>query len=63
MKKIIILDNSTLEVHIYMYDENVWESPEDFINDKYSNDGITFKDSQCSWMLTQDEGELSITIH
>ena len=30
MKKLIILDFSTSEVHVYPYDENVWECAEDF---------------------------------
>ena len=33
-KKIIILDFSTAEVHVFPYDENVWDDGEDFIEDE-----------------------------
>lgn len=64
LKKIIIIDHSTQEVHIYNYDENIWENDEAFVVAHFSNEGSTFKLSECSWMILNTElNELSITIH
>lgn len=63
MKKIIILNNASLEVHVFNYDENIWDSPEDFISEQFDSRGMPFKDTECSWMLSEEEGELTIVIH
>lgn len=66
MKKIIILDYSTCEVHVFNYDDKVWESEEDFIISHYSEHGNTFKESQCNWMivdLEKTEDRLPIYLH
>lgn len=66
MKKIIILDYSTCEVHVFDYDDKVWESGEDFIISHYSEHGNTFKESQCNWMIVDletTEGRLPIYLH
>jgi len=63
MRKIIILDQGSGEVHVFNYDNNIWESPECFLSENFSNEGRPFKESECSWMLTNSEQELSITIH
>jgi hypothetical protein len=55
-KKLIVLDFETQKVDVYPYDENVWESPEDFLD---NNDCYVIT-SNCQWMLTDD---LSIKIH
>ena len=56
MKKLIVLDHGESKVHIYNYDENIWESPEDFTDE----DGIYLLDSNCEWMLVD---KLNIKIH
>jgi hypothetical protein len=56
MKKLIVLDHGTREVHIYNYDENIWESPEDFTDE----DGHYLLDSNCEWMVVD---ELNIKVH
>ena len=65
-QKIIILDYSTCEVHVFDYDDQKWESAEDFLNNHYSEHGNTFKESECSWMivgLEVTEGRLPIYLH
>lgn len=54
-KKIIILDFRTQDVFIYNYDENVWESCEDFIESKK----INLNSNDCQWMVVD---ELNIQI-
>lgn len=56
MKKLIVLDFETAEVHVYQYDENVWESPEDFTD----KDGAYVITESCQWMVVAD---LNIQIH
>jgi hypothetical protein len=60
MKKIIILDFSTAEVHVFPYDENVWTDAEDFITDENENGSIALSLSNCQWMIVDD---LNIQIH
>ena len=60
MKKIIILDFSTAEVHVFPYDENVWTDAEDFITDENENGSIALSLSNCQWMITDN---LNIQIH
>ncbi len=65
-EKIIILDFSTGEVHIFDYDSTKWESGEEFIIEHHSQDGITFKEGECEWMivnLSNFEDRLPIYIH
>ena len=47
MQKIIILDESTGEVLIRDYDPNIWEDPEDMV-DEFGNRLIH---SSCSYMI------------
>ena len=54
-KKIIILDHNEQKVMIYDYDENVWESPEDMVDE----DENIILDSNCQWMIVN---ELNIEI-
>lgn len=66
MKKIIILDYSTCEVHVFDYDDKIWEMEEDFLAAHHSEHGNTFKESQCNWMivdLEETEGRLPIYLH
>jgi len=44
-KKIIILDFSTAEVHIFQYDENIWENGEHFLAENGLNE------TNCQWMI------------
>jgi hypothetical protein len=60
MKKIIILDFSTAEVHVFPYDENVWSDGEDFITDENENGNIALSLSNCQFMIVDD---LNIQIH
>lgn len=55
MKKLIILDFETAEVYVYTYDENIWESPEDFTDEE----GIHVINSNCQYMVVD---ELKINI-
>lgn len=55
MKKLVVIDYITSDVSVYPYDENIWDSPEDFTyNDVYV---IT---SNCCWIVVDD---LQIKIH
>jgi len=54
--KIIILDFSTGEVHVYPYDINVWEDAIEFIE----CEEIGLNSNNCQWMTTDN---LSIQIH
>tara|TARA_R110000868_G_scaffold38450_4_gene134537 strand:+ start:2597 stop:2854 length:258 start_codon:yes stop_codon:yes gene_type:complete len=56
MKKLIVLDFTTAEVHIYPYDENIWECPEDFADEN----GNLILNSNCQWMVVD---ELKLQIH
>jgi hypothetical protein len=49
-KKLVVLDHGEKTVTVYPYDENVWESPEDFTDE----DGIYVLDSNCEWMVVDD---------
>jgi hypothetical protein len=60
MKKIIILDFSTAEVHVFPYDDNVWSDGEDFITDENENGSIALSLSNCQFMIVDD---LNIQIH
>jgi hypothetical protein len=55
-KALIVLDFETQKVDVYPYDENIWESPEEFQDE---NDCYIIT-SNCQWMLTDN---LSIKIH
>ena len=65
-QRIVIMDFATSEVHIFSYDPNVWESGEHFLIAHFSEQGNTFKESQCQWMivdLEKTEDRLPIYIH
>ena len=65
-QRIVIMDFATSEVHIFSYDPNVWESGEHFLTEHFSEQGETFKESQCQWMivdLEKTEDRLPIYIH
>jgi hypothetical protein len=64
--KIVILDFSTGEVHIFPYDETIWESEEHFLKEHCSENGQTFKENQCQWMVVDmevTEERLPLYIH
>ena len=54
--KLIVLDFETQKVDVYPYNENVWESPEEFQDE---NDCYVIT-SNCQWMLADT---LTIKIH
>ena len=56
MKKLIVMDHVTQAISVYQYNENIWESPEDFTTEE----GEQPIDSNVSWMLVD---ELTIHIH
>ena len=65
-QRIIIMDFATCEVHVFIYDPNIWESGEAFLTAHFSEQGETFKESQCQWMivdLEKTEDRLPIYIH
>ena len=49
MKKLIVMSHSCETVTVYPYDENVWESPED-----YQIDNVYVIDSNCSWLVVNE---------
>ena len=55
-KKIIILDFRTAEVHIFPYNENVWEDCIEFIE----SEEINLNSNDCQWMVVDN---LKIEIH
>ena len=60
------MDIASCEVHVFIYDPNIWESGEDFLIAHFSEQGETFKESQCQWMvvdLEKTETRLPIYIH
>ena len=60
------MDFATWEVHVFIYDPNVWESGEHFLTEHFSEEGQPFKESQCQWMivdLEKTEDRLPIYIH
>lgn len=58
MKKIIILDFNTAEVHIFPYDEPIWEDCIEFIES--AEVGLNLNSNNCQWMVAD---ELNIQIH
>jgi hypothetical protein len=64
MNKIIILDYSTLEVHVFDIPKGI--STQDFIKNHHSEHGRTFDMDSCHCMtldLSLTEGRLPIYIH
>ena len=60
------MDFATCEVHVFIYDPNIWESGEAFLTAHFSEQEETFKESQCQWMivdLEKTEDRLPIYIH
>ena len=56
MKKIIILNFETAEVHVYNYDEAVWEDCEEFM----THEDIGLNPNHCQWMVVDS---LKLEIH
>jgi len=50
MKKLVVLDYYDGTVTVYPYDENIWESPEDYTDEK----GNYILDSNCNWMVVEN---------
>lgn len=66
-QKIIIMDFTTYEVHIFPYNIVIWgEGGEDFVVTHFSEQGQTFKKEHCQWMIVDTENtekRLPIYIH
>ena len=58
--KIIILDFSTPDVHIFDYDKNVYSDGEEFIERMNDLDELSCRVQDCQWMIVKD---LTIKIH
>ena len=66
MHKIIILDYSTMEVHVFDFDISKYQDGEEFLKNHHSEHGTTFKEEECSWMIVDlelNEGRLPIYLH
>ena len=50
IKKLVVLDHGEQSVTVYNYDENIWETPEDFTDEN----GNYVLDSNCQWMVVDD---------
>ncbi len=65
--KIVVLDLSTSEVHVFNYSGKTdTESLEEFVFSQHSEQGNTFKESNCDWMfvdMEQCEGRIPIYFH
>lgn len=61
-KKITILDHNQGLVHIFDFDENKFdvEFIPDFLDEVNDNYGLYLKESECSWMFSE---EIVIKIH
>lgn len=55
-KKIIILDFRTAEVHVFPYNEHLWEDCIEFIE----SEEINLNSNDCQWMVVDN---LKIEIH
>lgn len=53
MKKIIILDNKRAKTYVFPYDENIWESGEQFLRD--IDYDYEFSKEHCNWMIVPGE--------
>ena len=62
MKKIIILDFSTTDVHIFDFDENCYSNDDivQFFEDENEVHDLNLSESNCQWMIT---GQLNLQIH
>jgi hypothetical protein len=47
MKKLVVVDHRDKTMTVYPYDENVWESPEDYMTE----DEELVIHSDCSWIV------------
>lgn len=60
MKKIIILDFTTGDVHIFNYDSNIYEDFSDFIEFINKEYGLSLKENQCNYMVVD---KINMIIH
>ena len=64
--KIIIMDYSTGEVHIFELPLSYQEDPASFVIKQFSEHGTPFKESSCDFMvvdMNNTEGRLPLYIH
>jgi len=57
--KIIILDFSTTETHVFPYDENIYDNSEDFFDSAYCKE-LGIRERDCQYMVVED---LTLQIH
>ncbi len=60
MKKIIILDFESGEVHVFNYDSNIFEDFSDFVIVINEEHDLNLREKNCQWMIVDD---LNIQIH
>lgn len=60
IKKIIILDFETAEIHIFDFDDAIFEDFNDFAESINEEFGLNLSESNCEWMIVK---ELNIQIH
>jgi hypothetical protein len=64
MQKIIILNQQNWSIHVFDFDEDLWDLNERDIQEFYDSlniyDEYEFQDDECSYMLVD---ELNIQIH
>ena len=60
MKKIIILDFESAEVHVFNYDSNIFEDFSDFVIVINEEHDLNLREKNCQWMIVDD---LNIQIH
>lgn len=66
MRKVIILDNMSNEIHVFTLPVENYDNPKAFVLDQYSQEGETFKEAWIEFMvvdLSETEGRLPIYIH
>lgn len=60
IQKIIILDFSNGNVHVFDFDPNIYIDGEHFISENEKEGEIDFRLADCQWMITNS---LNIQIH
>lgn len=51
MKKIVILDSASLHTYVIPYDPNVYDSPEECIEEYLEDNNIQVSSSDCQFMV------------
>ena len=59
--KIVVMDFSTQQTHVFDYDQNVWEDCIEFLESNEVKQFIPNGHTNAQWMVV--EGNLNLTIH